>query len=134
MLRDGQFNFQGGYVFMVSCYTSFIPRFSELTGQTVGLRRPWYKYYSLYINTWALLFTLKDGSSRYNSYSVQASKWSDSFNVTRLDCNLLRMHEMGFVSHIRKRQYSREPCNNQRPRCDIAWFHVTNTVYLGFPS
>jgi hypothetical protein len=43
-------------------------------------------------------------SSRYNSYSVQASKWSDSFNVTRLDCNLLRMHEMGFVSHIRKRQ------------------------------
>lgn len=44
-------------------------------------------------------------SSRYNSYSVQASKWSDSFNVTRLDCKLLRMHEMGFVSHIRKRQY-----------------------------
>ena len=23
----------------------------------------------------------------------------------------------------------REPCNNQRPRCDIAWLHVTNHLY-----
>ena len=26
------------------------------------------------------------------------------------------------------------PCNNQRPRCDIAWLHVTNHLYHGFPS
>jgi len=28
----------------------------------------------------------------------------------------------------------REPCNNQLPRCDIAWLHVTNHLYYGFPS
>ena len=28
----------------------------------------------------------------------------------------------------------REPCNNQRPRCDIAWLHVTNHLYHGFLS
>ena len=28
----------------------------------------------------------------------------------------------------------REPCNNQLPRCDIAWLHVTNHLYQGFPS
>ena len=27
----------------------------------------------------------------------------------------------------------REPCNNQRSRCDIALLHVTNNIYLGFP-
>ena len=26
----------------------------------------------------------------------------------------------------------REPCNNQRPRCDIAWLNVTNHLYHGF--
>ena len=26
----------------------------------------------------------------------------------------------------------REPCNNQRPRCDIARLHVTNHLYHGF--
>jgi hypothetical protein len=26
----------------------------------------------------------------------------------------------------------REPCNNQRLRCDIAWLHVSNNIYLGF--
>jgi len=25
-----------------------------------------------------------------------------------------------------------EPCNNQRPRCDITWLHVTNHLYHGF--
>ena len=25
-------------------------------------------------------------------------------------------------------------CNNQRPRCDIAWLRVTIHLYLGFPS
>jgi hypothetical protein len=28
----------------------------------------------------------------------------------------------------------REPCNNQQPRCDIAWFHVINHLYHGFPN
>ena len=30
----------------------------------------------------------------------------------------------------------REPYNNQRPRCDIAWLHVTNQLYraYGFPE
>ena len=28
----------------------------------------------------------------------------------------------------------RELCNNQRPRCDIGWLHVTNHLYHGFPS
>jgi hypothetical protein len=28
----------------------------------------------------------------------------------------------------------REPCNNQRPTCDIAWLHVTNYLYHGFPE
>jgi len=28
----------------------------------------------------------------------------------------------------------REPCNNQRPACDIAWLHVTSHLYHGFPS
>ena len=28
----------------------------------------------------------------------------------------------------------REPCNNQRPRCDIAQLHVTNHFYHGFQS
>ena len=28
----------------------------------------------------------------------------------------------------------REPCNNQRLRCDIAWLHVTNHIYHGFLS
>jgi len=28
----------------------------------------------------------------------------------------------------------REPCNNQRPRCDSAWLHVTTHLYHGFPS
>ena len=28
----------------------------------------------------------------------------------------------------------REPCNNQRPRCDITWLHVTNHLYHGFLS
>jgi len=28
----------------------------------------------------------------------------------------------------------REPCNNQRPRCDIVCLHVTNHLYHGFPS
>ena len=28
----------------------------------------------------------------------------------------------------------REPCNNQRPRCDIVWLHVTNHLFHGFPS
>jgi hypothetical protein len=28
----------------------------------------------------------------------------------------------------------RQPCNNQRHRCDIAWLHVTNHLYHGFPS
>jgi hypothetical protein len=27
----------------------------------------------------------------------------------------------------------RETCNNQRPRCDIAWLHATNYLYQGFP-
>ena len=27
-----------------------------------------------------------------------------------------------------------EPCNNQHPRCDIAWLHVINHLYHGFPS
>ena len=26
----------------------------------------------------------------------------------------------------------KEQCNNQRPRCDIAWLHVTNHLYHGF--
>jgi len=26
----------------------------------------------------------------------------------------------------------REPCNTQRPRCDIAWFQVTNNLYHTF--
>ena len=25
----------------------------------------------------------------------------------------------------------KEPCNNQRPRCDIAWLHITNHLYHG---
>ena len=25
----------------------------------------------------------------------------------------------------------RDPCNNQRPRCDIAWLHVINHSYHG---
>ena len=25
----------------------------------------------------------------------------------------------------------REPCNNKRPRCDIAWPHITNHLYHG---
>ena len=28
----------------------------------------------------------------------------------------------------------REPCNNQRPRCQIAWLHVTNHLYHGCPG
>jgi hypothetical protein len=28
----------------------------------------------------------------------------------------------------------REPCNNQRLRCDIAWLHVINYLYHGVPS
>ena len=28
----------------------------------------------------------------------------------------------------------RELCNNQQLRCDIAWLHVTNHLYHGFPS
>jgi hypothetical protein len=28
----------------------------------------------------------------------------------------------------------RDLCNNQQPRCDIAWLHVTNHLYHGFPS
>jgi len=28
----------------------------------------------------------------------------------------------------------REPYNNQRPRCDIAWLHVTNYWYHSFPE
>ena len=28
----------------------------------------------------------------------------------------------------------RVPCNNQRPRCDIAWRHATNYLYHGFPG
>jgi len=28
----------------------------------------------------------------------------------------------------------REPCYNQRPTGDIAWLHVTNYLYQGFPS
>jgi len=27
-----------------------------------------------------------------------------------------------------------EPCNNQRPRCDIACLHVTNHYNNGFPG
>ena len=27
----------------------------------------------------------------------------------------------------------REPCNNKRARCDIAWLHVTNHLYHSFP-
>ena len=27
----------------------------------------------------------------------------------------------------------REPCNNQRPRYDITWLHVTNHLYHSFP-
>jgi len=27
-----------------------------------------------------------------------------------------------------------ETCFNHRPRCDIAWLHVTNHLYHGFPS
>jgi hypothetical protein len=26
----------------------------------------------------------------------------------------------------------REPCNNQRPRCDISWLYVTHHLYHGF--
>jgi hypothetical protein len=28
----------------------------------------------------------------------------------------------------------RKPCNNQRPRCDIEWLHVTNHLYHGSRS
>ena len=28
----------------------------------------------------------------------------------------------------------REPCNNQRPACDIAWLHVAIHLYHGFPN
>jgi hypothetical protein len=28
----------------------------------------------------------------------------------------------------------REPCNNQRPRFDIAWLRITNHLYHGFPT
>ena len=28
----------------------------------------------------------------------------------------------------------REPCNNQRPRFDVAWLRVTNHLYHGFPT
>jgi len=28
----------------------------------------------------------------------------------------------------------RELCNNQWPRCDIAWLHVTKHLYHGFPQ
>ena len=28
----------------------------------------------------------------------------------------------------------RKSCNNQRPRCNIAWLHVTNYLYHGFPE
>ena len=28
----------------------------------------------------------------------------------------------------------RQPCNNQRPRYDIAWLHATNNLFYGFPS
>ena len=28
----------------------------------------------------------------------------------------------------------KEPYNNQRPKFDIAWLHVTNHLYNGFPS
>jgi len=32
-----------------------------------------------------------------------------------------------FITH-------REPCNSQPPRCDIAWFHVTNHLFSGIPE
>ena len=28
----------------------------------------------------------------------------------------------------------RVQCNNQQPRCDIAWLHVTNHLYQDVPS
>jgi hypothetical protein len=50
-------------------------------------------------------------------------------NVLSKRSNVLRRLNLGcsFISLI-------EPCNNQRPRCDIAWLHVTYHLYHGFPS
>jgi len=36
------------------------------------------------------------------------------------------------IAHFKSELYFitlREPCNNQQPRCDIAWLHVANHLY-----
>ena len=41
------------------------------------------------------------------------------------------------IAHFKSRlyfYYSQRAYNNNQPRCEIAWLHVTNHLYHGFPS
>ena len=38
------------------------------------------------------------------------------------------------IAHLNSCITLQEQCNNQRPRYDIAWLHVTNHLYHGFPT
>jgi hypothetical protein len=68
--------------------------FSELTGKTVRLKRPWYKYYSLYINTGALLFTLEDVWPHGSSTHIVASVYEKQtpFHAFSVICSLNESH------------------------------------------
>ena len=70
-------------------------------------------------------------------FSFDLLLWSIYQNVSNISelCNNTRRYE---ILHTLNMHCSfitvREPCNSQRPRCDIAWFHVTNHLYHGFPN
>ena len=64
--------------------------------------------------------------------------WFDLFMVFILECKqLIRTHKYEILYTLNlgcSFITLRELCNNQRPRCDIAWLHVTNQLYHSFPE
>ena len=53
----------------------------------------------------------------------------DDFMVYIPECRQQLRHTLNLVCSFIT---LREPCNNQRPRCDIELLHVANKVYHGF--
>ena len=55
----------------------------------------------------------------------------DDFMVYIPECRQQLRHTLNLVCSFIT---LREPCNNQRPICDIVWIHVTNHLYHDFLS
>jgi len=62
-------------------------------------------------------------------YIPECKQQLKNYEIIHQKYGIFHALNLGFGSII-----LRQPCNSQRPRCDIAWLYVTNHLYHGFTS